>query len=383
MYINNKTAKFGIVSIGIDRNSYRLRFVYLKKRYSITIGKVSDECFKIARAKAQEINSDILMERFDKTLAKYSPRHAQALETANKPKNLKDIWEHYKASNRERIAKSTQNYYWIQYEKNVLNNVIPQLLDLSNAVKFIESLRARYKPSTLDHIYRSYIRPSINLAIEAEIIDSNPYKFYKFHKKRQKAINVFTDIEVKAIIEAFYNDTYCLHKSSYKHSFYAPLIEFLALTACRPEEAFALTKSDIKVKADRTYIRFNKTFCRGVLMETTKTHVVRLFPCGEQLFNLLHKLSSQGELLFPSVKQSYVNVGNFRKRYWSPVVKGLVKDGLVEQYLKLYCLRHSGLTRMIHSSIDIATVAKLGGTSTSMICKHYLGSNNSSMPPEL
>ena len=68
---------------------------------------------------------------------------------------------------------------------------------------------------------------------------------------------------------------------------------------------------------------------------------------------------------------------------WCVVLKGLVKDGKIEKYLKPYSLRHSFITRLIRKGVDIATVAKLSGNSTDMICRHYLASQEDFDIPEL
>lgn len=105
-----KTGKFGKVKIEAFRDKYRLRFSYFKKRHSLTIGDISEEAWKVACAKAQEINSDILMERFDVSLAKYSPERAKALEilaTKNQV-TLKSIWENYKRIKDNVVQPSTK-----------------------------------------------------------------------------------------------------------------------------------------------------------------------------------------------------------------------------------------------------------------------------------
>ena len=93
MYINTskdnsgkmiKTGKYGKVKVEAFRNKYRLRFSHLSKRHSITIGDISDESWMVACAKAQEINSDILMERFDDTLLNTLPKELKHLKLSNK-----------------------------------------------------------------------------------------------------------------------------------------------------------------------------------------------------------------------------------------------------------------------------------------------------------
>ena len=65
------------------------------------------------------------------------------------------------------------------------------------------------------------------------------------------------------------------------------------------------------------------------------------------------------------------------------MLKGLVKDGQVEKYLKPYALRHSVITRLIREGIDIKTVATLSGNSVPTIIKHYLAAKQDFNLPEL
>ena len=137
----------------------------------------------------------------------------------------------------------------------------------------------------------------------------------------------------------------------------------------------ALTSDDITNKRDNTYIRFSKAYSKGILLSHTKTKEIRLFPCNEQLKAVLKSIPRKGNknnLFFPSVEASYLNHGNFRDDNWRVVLKGLVKDGKVEKYLKPYALRHSFITRLIREGIDIKTVASLSGNSVQTIIKHYL-----------
>ena len=392
MYINNsvnssgqmsKTGKVGKVTIAIDRKNYRLRFTHLKKRYSLTIGEVSDEGFKIATAKAQEINSDILMERFDASLAKYSPERAKALEVLEKAPNLNIVWDNYKKLKDRVVQESTKKHCWSQTER-CISSVNPKLLEVDKAPQFLAALLENYSPGTLRPVMAD-INAAANLAVDIKLIEENPYQAIKLPKKIKKPIECYEDNEIKAILEAFYEDTYCSRFSSVKHSHYYYYVSVLGLTFARPEEIIALTWNDLKTKAEKTYLRISKVYSKGFI-QTSKTKEIRLFKCNNQLTELLNKaprIENEHNLMFPSIQGGYINHGNWSKRYWRPVIKGLVVDGKVHKYLKPYCLRHSGITRAIRLGYDIATIAALAGNSTEMIAKHYLAAHNEIELPEL
>lgn len=385
-----KKAKLGIVTIDIHGNSYRLRFIYPKgTRHQFTIAKVTPEGWVTAIKAAQLINRDIDLGDFDDTYVRYSPKHAARLEVAkaaqNKDYTLSEIWEGYKEVKIKTAAASTIKKDWSRLDR-IIHSTPKALLSLGKAEEFTKRLLGTYAPGTLNPLLR-LLYAAVNMHVKGKKIDSNPYlPFYSPYIKKQTKIECFETSEIKAIIAAFGANIYNPKSSPYCHSYYTPMIEFLALTGCRPSEAHALTWEDIKQRNGRTYVRFNKVWTSKVLVHSTKTHEIRLFPCNEQLVNLIERIpvrENSNNLVFPSVEGGYVTQGNFRKRYWKPVVDGLAKEGIVTKYLKPYCLRHSFITRLIRDGVDIATVASLSGNSPEIIIKNYLASRKDFDLPEL
>jgi integrase len=151
------------------------------------------------------------------------------------------------------------------------------------------------------------------------------------------------------------------------HSHYLGYVKFLALTGFRPEEAIALCWADIK----GSEIVVSKAYSQGIL-KVTKTYEARSFPVNSQLAQLLKSLPKKQNLVFPSVESGHINQHNFNERYWKPIVKQLVASGKVNEYLPTNNLRHSWITRMLRSGLDIATVARLAGNKPDTIMRHYL-----------
>ncbi len=383
-------AKVGRVNVDIKGKSYRIRFTYPEGvRHEFSIARISDEGWVTAIKAAQMIDRDINLGDFDETYVRYSPKHARKIAIAQQEKtkeyNLKELWEIYKESNKDRVAKTTQKAHWKQFDI-CLSKISTKSLLLSQPELFIKELLAIYSSSTLKGLFSKCLHPSVNQAIKKGLIKSNPYNELELPKTQKQKIECFESDEIKAIIAAFYSNQYCPKKSAYKHSYYARMVEFLALTGCRPEECHALTWNDIKYKKDKVFISFNKAYSNGIILAHTKNHAIRLFPCNEQLKKLvasIPKINNEHNLLFPSVEMTYVDQNNFRNRYYVKVVKGLVKDGKVHKYLKPYCLRHSFITRLIRDGVDIATVAALSGNSVEVIMSNYLASRREFDLPEL
>ena len=237
MYIDNeeRKAKIGKVSVSASRdNSIKLRFTYPKgKRNDINISTNTDEGWVNALRIAQMINADIELGQFDSTLAKYSPKRSQALEIAQKEPNIKEIWERYKELNKSRIAKTTQKFLWRDCDR-YLGRIDNELLELNKAQEFLAHLQTKYAVSTIATLFRSCFNPAINLAVEAELINKNPFKKIKIPQPQRKQPECFEPQEIREIIKAFYNDRYSPKTSGYTHSHYAHYVELLALTGARP-----------------------------------------------------------------------------------------------------------------------------------------------------
>ena len=384
-------AKVGIVQVDKRGSSYRLRFTYPEgTRHQFTVAKATPEGWVTAIKAAQLINRDIDLGDFDETYPRYSPKHSKKLaiaqQKATKEYNLKELWEIYKESNKDRVAKTTQKYNWTQFDR-FLGKVDKNLLELNQAKNFVNKLLTYYAVSTIATNFRTCLHPSVNQAVRQKLISNNPYNDVPLPKIPKKEIECFEPNEIKAIIAAFYSDDYARKYSKYKHSYYALMVEFLCLTGCRPEECYALTWDDIKHKKDKVFISFNKAYSKGILLPHTKNHTIRLFPCNEQLKKLIAsipKIKNKHNLIFPSAeKLSYINQNRFRERIYTRVLKGLVEDGKVHKYLKPYCLRHSFITRLIREGVDIATVAALSGNSARVIMGNYLASRREFDLPEL
>ena len=383
-------AQVGKVKVDIHGKSYRIRFTYPQgTRHSFSIARVSLEGWTTAIKAAQLIDRDIDLGDFDDTYARYSPKHAKRLEIAQaeetKQYNLKELWGAYKEQSKNRVALTTQKNLWKVLDK-ALGGCEIKTLELNEANNFLAYLQSNYATSTIKTLFRTCIDPCVNLAVREKKINDNPYDTSVLPKTQKTKNECFEPEEIKAIIAAFYSDCYVSKKSRYLDSYYAPMVEFIALTGCRPEEAHALTWKDIKQGKNRTAIVFSKAYSNGEFMDYTKNGTDRLFPCNQQLVNLikrLPKIDNKLNLVFPSLKGCYMNQNNFRTRYWNKILKALVTEKKVNKKLKPYCLRHSFITRLVREGVDIATVASLSGNSPKMIMDNYLASRKDFDLPEL
>ena len=327
----------------------------------MTIGKVSPQTYKVACAKAQTIDSDIVMERFDTTLASYDPTRANKLALANKPINLVDIISDYQKTSNDRVSNLVQNNVWKPFNNFMNETKDTTVFELMNAQQLIDVLKERYSISFVETILRGLINPAVNIAVATEKVKKNPYLDIPLPKRAKRIIDCYNDDEIKIILEAL------------KDTRYYWFIRMLALTGARPSEIVALSTSDIK----NNFIIINKTYTKvGGLKKTTKNCVDRAFPINEQIQQVLENVEPENNILFPNAEGGYIDANGVRKRYWYYAIQNLIVKGSLNRKLRMYSLRSSFITRLIRNGYDIATVARLSGNTPQRILSNYLKSRD-------
>jgi integrase len=298
-------------------------------------------------------------------------QHLQSESEKSSELNLLLLWQRYKIAKKNLVAATTQKGDWPEVDR-ALNFVSLESLDFTatSASLLLAELLDRYAASTVKKVLL-YARAANCWAIEEELLAKNFYsRLFKNIPKSQKSgrsRKCFEKHEIEHILAAFSSNEFVSKFSVHPHSHYRGYVEFLALTGFRPEEAIALSWADIK----NNRIIVSRAYSQGIL-KSTKTYETRGFPVNAQLDKLLKSLPKTQNLVFPAPEGKYINQHNFGERYWKPIVKKLVVAGKVGEYLPTYNLRHSWITRMLRSNLDIATVARLAGNKPDTIMKHYL-----------
>jgi integrase len=298
---------------------------------------------------------------------------SQHLAAAEKPSelNLLSLWSQYKIAKAKLVAATTQKGDWLEVDR-ALGVISPESLEFaaSAASLLLKELLERYTSSTTRKVLEN-IRAANYWGIEEELLSKNFYsRLFKSIPKSQKSgrsRKCFERQEIEHILAAFGSNEFCSKFSVQPHSRYLGYVKFLALTGFRPEEAIALSWTDIRNRE----IIVSRAYSQGIL-KPTKTYEARSFSINSQLAKLLKSLPKKQNLVFPSVEGGYINQHNFNERYWKQIVKGLVAGGQVAEYLPTNNLRHSWITRMLRSGLDIATVARLAGNKPDTIMRHYL-----------
>lgn len=378
-------AKYGKIAIEIYSGSFRLRWTHEKKTRTITIeGGISKEAYNAACGKAQLINSDIALDRFDESLVKYDPKKAQTIESVQTVPTLKELWERYKVANAHKVALTTQKETWRQTDR-CLAKVSERALLLSNADLLVPELLQHYSVGTLSRI-KINIDACLNWSLESGKLDRKPkYTFPDSGTKGTRSKEAFTTAEIQRILTALENDEFTSKYASFSHSWYVRFVEFMALTGRRPEDLIALTWDDIQERHGRMVMIVSKAYSKGILKKT-KNELVTIYPLNREMLNCLTrqgKIPNDNRLVFPSQKLGYIDLHNFTNRVWKPIVTKLDEMGEIDRYLPFYNLRHSRATHLIRSGVDLQTIATLLETSIEMLSKHYLQGNSEIELPNL
>ena len=380
---SRRKASKGTVQIKTSNDRLQLVFSFGGKRHYLSTGFPDTKANrKLAEVKARQIELDILCNNFDVTLSKYKPQSEEVIFTPSqveKGASLADLWDGYTEYKRSSLSPSTLAKDYNKIYRCI--NVHLPVKTLDKAVAIRDWLIANKSPLSAKKILTQF-SACCNWAVKSQLIEENPFEDMASDIKVPKGdreetdINPFTVSERDCIIQAFKKNRY------YKH--YAPLIEFLFITGCRPSEAIALQWKHIA--NDFTNIRFEQAVvvsqsgltCKAGL----KTQKKRNFPINNRLATLLKSIQpvdlSSETKVFPSPEGKWIDVHNLTRRAWKTVFETL--DGV--EYRKLYQTRHTFITMALKNGVDVKDVATMVGNSPEIIYRHYAGQSRELFLPE-
>lgn len=82
-------------------------------------------------------------------------------------------------------------------------------------------------------------------------------------------------------------------------------------------------------------------------------------------------------MIFPGIKQGYLDFDSFRKNVWKRILTNLEFE-----YKKLYQTRHTFITLALENGLDAKDVARLVGNSPEVIYRYYAGNKRELFVPE-
>jgi len=194
----------------------------------------------------------------------------------------------------------------------------------------------------------------LELAVESNAIVSNPARNLTLKKqqflpkKMKKETKAFT---VEQIFEALE-----------RMPDYKLFILTLTLTGIRGGEACALRVRDLDFENNLISINKSVSIVRGKLVEgSPKNNKARTVPLPDFVKNdlLVHiSTKNKNDLLFTTPLGSQINMDNFRKRVWNPVMEEMNLHGFAP-----HTLRKTATSLAISLGANILSVSELAGHS--------------------
>jgi integrase len=321
---------------------------------------------------AQWMQNDILSHSFDPTFKRYKQQDETPGAVISEI-SISDLWERYTIYKRPQLAAST-----IAKDFDRVATLIGRfpVTSLRDAVAVRDYLNSETTPNTTRRVL-TQLNAACKWGVKSRTIASNPFDGMaadiKLPKGSEKPdIDPFSPEERDLIIDYF---------KKYNQPF-APLVEFIFRTGCRPSEATGLVWRNISVDFKTVTFTQAVTLTEDGLAvkQGLKTQERRVFPCGDTLQTFLRSIAPEDihrdRFVFESDRGKFIDFHNFTNRHWHPVLTTL---GIAPR--SPYQMRHSYITFCIRSGMDAANVAKLVGNSPEIIYKHYMGVDRNLVAP--
>ena len=378
----NKIQKASKGSVSVESFQERLRLRLPRQLYEgiqkyLTLGLAdTPENQQLAAQKAHEIELDIISGEFDETLAKYKPqRHLSVVTPGDRPNisTISELWDNYIEYKRPSLKPRTLDKLAV-LEKHIKR--CPHQ-NLDEGMKIRLALLQQTTTSQAKDVLM-YLSAACKWGMKCGLVHFNPfegmYNQLPKHKWQDDSKpNAFSEEEMQKIIEAFKK-----HKPSkgLGYSHYAPFVEFLFLTGCRPSEAIGLQWKHITPDCSR--ITFDSSLVQvgngeRVRVNGSKNNKKRMFNCNQQLQELLLRIKPENPepefLVFPSPDGISIHYRNFSRRAWDKIV-----DPLVNRQTTPYSCRDTFISEQIAKGVPTAVVAKWCDNSVDIIEQKYLDS---------
>lgn len=344
-----------------------------------TLGQGKDTLENRGKAKKliDLINVEIDAGVFDPTLVRYKGAYKQVsyvkkIEQLHPDIKLLDLW--LQCCESQVDVKETTRAYWDRQITPIIEQ-IPYGVYKSLEIK--EWLLKEKTQSTAKRVL-GQISKAYSWGLKRKLVKGkNPYsdlaKELKHDYEKDPKPNPFTEQEMEEVI--------CLFKShqgnnngrgvvGYGYSHYAPFVEALFLTGCRPSELAGLRRENVNER----YI----TFCESVVYsggsgkliysKGSKNNKSRQFPINRRLGDLLRDYlsSHSNQYVFPSPKGKAINTNNFSNNAWKKLVKPLFPSKTI------YSCRDTFISLQVAKTGKIAIIAKWCDTSVQVIERYYL-----------
>ncbi|HEY9696777.1 MAG TPA: tyrosine-type recombinase/integrase [Trichocoleus sp.] len=353
-----KKAPKGSVVVQNFRDRLRLCWSYQGKRFYLYLGLPEGKVNRlVAEAKARVIEGDLATGNFDRTLAKYKPQNPN--HSRVKVTELFEQFTQYKSKSvyQQTLAKyqAFQGHLAQHFREQIAENVTE-----ADVEKFQAYLSRKLAPVTL----REWLKlgnAAWQWGQKKGIVVSNPWGGVRVKVPPRQAPKPFTSEEIKKIVAAFRNN------SEYSH--YADFVNFLLGVGCRIGEAIALKWKHLS--DDYSVCWIGESYSRQG-RKATKTERDRFVSIPPRLQQMLQqrrlKNSGPDDLIFTSAEGCAIRDGNFRKRYWKPVLEA---GGI--PYRSPRNTRHTLISHALDRGMSPAAISEQTGHRIETLLRRYAG----------
>ncbi|MES2429436.1 MAG: tyrosine-type recombinase/integrase [Bacteroidota bacterium] len=357
----------GSVTITNDNNRIRLRWGYLGKRYSLNLFQYTKTNFLQAKKLALDIEQDIVNNEFDFTLSRYNGK--PEIKIVDK-KTAVQYFEEWTINYRQMDCNVNSDYNSLRgmlrkwgdiREDNILNKLNNETFCASTYNRRLTLLKAFSK---------WLVKQSIWISNPFDDVSNKKYK-----KVKQSTRKPLTIDEIKLVLNAFKNDTYCPKYSAFKHSHYYPFMYFMFKTGVRNAEAIGLRVGSIDTVQKQIHIKevlarsLKGTSSKQRIRKETKNGKERVLPLTQDMEEILLPIIKKrkvDDLVFISPEGKPIDDNNFRTRVFKKILRDL---GIEERVL--YACRHTFGSRCIDEGLTPVMTAFLMGNNPETALRNY------------
>lgn len=248
-------------------------------------------------------------------------------------------------------------------------------------------------PDNIPNKFRSHSRKAFKLPTKKR----EQILFLKDVQDRQLEYGAWTIEERNLIIETILTRKMITNKFLCEIDVKGLLYEFFFLTGIRHEEGFALNWGNVTYKNNLTYIRIDKVYTHGFLINETKNGKVRNIPLQPRAAEIIEQIRTayskleismgKDDLVFRNTVGGYLRI-SYMDRIWRGYVPRntlgcvtqLVIDGKLPHYIEPYSTRRTFISLELQNGADLKSVADYVGDTPETLLKHYYFGNKNYIP---
>jgi len=260
----------------------------------------------------------------------------------------------------DNLQKSTMQIY-----RRVLNDMLriiknkPVMLITNRDLENYKSVRLTEVKKTTVNIDLKTLKAIFNIALRWNWINENPMKYVKQIITEQKERLSFNDFELKVLL------------NNIKDTNLKNIVLLGLYTGCRLNEIINIQWKDINLNEKVLMIRNKENF-------KTKTGKIRQIPISDNLYILLSDMlnvSGSENIITLCDPESYLfsrNGFKYRKDTISMKFKEVLRTVNFPEKFHFHCLRHTFITTLIKSGVNINYVKEIAGHSEIQTTMNYI-----------